>query len=543
MTEPVASAGEVPTDLPAQHAGGRSADASLVGSRYARYVLFVLVLVYVFNFIDRQIISILAEDIRADLGISDADLGFLYGTVFAVFYALCGIPLGRLADGWIRKSQIAIGLAFWSLMTALSGTARSFAVLASYRIGVGVGEASASPAAFSMLCDYFPPRQRATVMAIYSSGVYIGGGLGIAIGGVVLDTWRRWFPDPAAAPFGMQGWHMAFLLVGLPGLLLALWVRTLREPLRGMSEGLTVPREPHPFRIAGKEFAAVLPGVSLFTLLRLRAGIGMVALNLGALVLLAAAGWSLYRWLGSPVQWIAMGLGLYSVFTWTQTLILRSPAVFTAIFRNRTVMLCCIGFPCIGFVSYGSNFFAIPYLLRAHDVSSTQLGTVIGLSAALAAWMGITTGGYIADRLKQRWEHGRLLVGIGCILLTLPLAIGVYFSPRLGGAYVFNFLVMFVSPMYIGPAMSTVNDLVPPQMRGTVSAIYLMMMSFIGLAMGPFTMGQISAALAAAGGDSATSLRAGVMWGHLMLGVALVLLVAACFTIRRKRPLVAQRPQ
>jgi MFS family permease len=134
-------------------------------------------------------------------------------------------------------------------------------------------------------------------------------------------------------------------------------------------------------------------------------------------------------------------------------------------------------------------------------------------------------------------------VGIGCALLTLPLAIGVYFSPQLRSVYVFNFLVMFVSPMYIGPAMSTVNDLVPPQMRGTVSAIYLMLMSFIGLAMGPFTMGQISAALSAAGGDSATSLRAAVMWGHLMLGVALVLLVFACFTIRRERPLVPQQPQ
>src|SRR5215470_13391913 len=117
-------------------------------SRYPSYVLAVLVVVYVFNFLDRQILSILAERIRADLGVSDAQLGFLYGTAFAVFYALFGIPLGRLADVWDRRRLIAIGLAVWSAMTASSGLARGFAQLTAARIGVGVGEASASPAAF-----------------------------------------------------------------------------------------------------------------------------------------------------------------------------------------------------------------------------------------------------------------------------------------------------------------------------------------------------------------------------------------------------------
>ena len=135
-----------------------------VGGTYARYVLGVLVVVYVFNFIDRQILSILAEEIKADLNISDGDIGFLFGTAFAVFYAIFGIPLGRLADLWVRKSLISVGLFFWSGMTALSGTAQSFGQLAMYRFGVGIGEASATPAAFSMLSDYFAPRVRAMLI-------------------------------------------------------------------------------------------------------------------------------------------------------------------------------------------------------------------------------------------------------------------------------------------------------------------------------------------------------------------------------------------
>ena len=113
-----------------------------IGGAYSHYVLFVLVIVYVFNFIDRNILSILAESIKADLGVTDAQMGFLYGTVFAVFYAVFGIPLARFADGWSRRSLIAMGLGVWSAMTALSGTARSFGALTAYRIGVGIGEAS-----------------------------------------------------------------------------------------------------------------------------------------------------------------------------------------------------------------------------------------------------------------------------------------------------------------------------------------------------------------------------------------------------------------
>ena len=145
----------------------------------------MLVIVYVFNFIDRNILSILSQDIQADLGVAMLN-GVFYGTVFAVFYAVFGIPLARFADVWVRRRPDFPWLGI-SAMTALSGFARSFSVLALFRIGVGIGEASASPAAYSMLSDYYPQRLRATVIAIYS-GVYIGGGIGLFLGGFIMES-------------------------------------------------------------------------------------------------------------------------------------------------------------------------------------------------------------------------------------------------------------------------------------------------------------------------------------------------------------------
>src|SRR5262249_12566406 len=201
-------------------------------SRAAWLALALLSTVYLFNFLDRQILSILAQAIKADLGISDARLGFLYGTAFAIFYAVFGIPLARLADVWVRKNVIALGLACWSVMTALSGTANGFAELALYRVGVGIGESSATPAAYSMLSDSFPPQQRAFACSLYAAGVYLGQGIGYYLGGWILDSWAVLFPS-GHGWLELRAWQAAFLCVGLPGLVLAVAVGRLREPPRG----------------------------------------------------------------------------------------------------------------------------------------------------------------------------------------------------------------------------------------------------------------------------------------------------------------------
>jgi MFS family permease len=195
-----------------------------VSPGYARYALGLLFVVYVFNFVDRQILSILLEPIKADLGVSDTAMGFLTGIAFALFYTVAGIPIARLADRRSRRTIIAVGLFVWSAMTAASGLARSFPQLALARVGVGIGEAACTPPAHSLLADYFPPERRATALAVYGMGIHVGILFGFLVGG--------WMNE-------MFGWRQAFWVVGLPGVVLAVVVRlTLREPLRGAADGL-----------------------------------------------------------------------------------------------------------------------------------------------------------------------------------------------------------------------------------------------------------------------------------------------------------------
>jgi predicted MFS family arabinose efflux permease len=185
---------------------------------YRRYALSLLLVVYVFNFIDRQILNILAEAIRLDLGLSDTALGFLGGIAFAVFYTFAGIPIARWADRGPRRSIIALGLLVWSGMTAVSGLARSFTHLALARVGVGLGEAACTPPAHSLLSDLYPPERRGTAFSIYALGIPIGSAIGTFAGGWIKEIFD---------------WRTAFFVVGLPGILLAAVVRlTLREPPR-----------------------------------------------------------------------------------------------------------------------------------------------------------------------------------------------------------------------------------------------------------------------------------------------------------------------
>lgn len=191
---------------------------------YKRYVLLVLTGVYIFNFIDRQILVILQESIKADLDLSDTQLGLLTGFAFAIFYVTLGLPVARLADRGSRKIIITVSLTIWSAMTALSGLAANFVQLLLARIGVGVGEAGGSPPAHSMISDYFPKEKRATALSVYSMGIYIGILLGYLLGGW-LDVFF--------------GWRITLMVLGIPGVLYAIFFYfTVKEPPRGYAENI-----------------------------------------------------------------------------------------------------------------------------------------------------------------------------------------------------------------------------------------------------------------------------------------------------------------
>jgi predicted MFS family arabinose efflux permease len=197
--------------------------------RYRWTVLVMLTVVYTFNFIDRQILVILQEPIKADLGLSDAQLGLLTGFSFALVYVTAGIPIAWLADRANRRNIVAASLAFWSLMTALSGLVQNYGQLLAARLGVGVGEAGGSPPSHSMISDYFPPSSRGTALSFYSMGIYIGVLFGFAAGGWIAENF---------------GWRNAFFVIGIPGILYALavlWV--VKEPKRGQHDPAGVPAQ------------------------------------------------------------------------------------------------------------------------------------------------------------------------------------------------------------------------------------------------------------------------------------------------------------
>ena len=220
----------------AQTAAATGGAGFIASEGYKRYVIWLLFTVYVFNFVDRQIFSVLLQPIKEEFRFSDVQMGLLGGLAFAVLYSTLGIPIARLADRANRVNIIALSLAFWSAATALTGFAKTFTHLLIARVCVGIGEAGCSPPAYSLISDYFEPARRARALSIYSMG--IGGGVFL---GYLVSSF-------VAAEYG---WRAAFFVVGLPGVVLAVFLKlTLREPPRGFSDNVRVAAAPPPFRQA-----------------------------------------------------------------------------------------------------------------------------------------------------------------------------------------------------------------------------------------------------------------------------------------------------
>jgi len=517
----------------------QGSEASLPeASKYSWYVLVVLVIVYILNFIDRQILSILAVDIKADLGLTDADMGFLGGAAFAVFYALFGIPLGRLADNWSRVKLLSIGLALWSIMTALSGFARNQAELTIARMGVGVGEATASPTAYSLISDYFPKRQRATALAIYSSGLYIGGGVSLFIGALIVQGWNEVYPQ--GGPLGLVGWQAAFLAVGIPGVLVGLWVASLREPKRGAMDGLETPVHSAPFRAFISDLSMIVPP---FTLLGAwQRGPGALTINVATGAAIAAFAYWMIQLTGNFPQWSAVGFGYYAVFSWASTLRAKDPATFRLIWGTPAFICTTIGYGLVALAAYALAFWSAPYAEIVLGLPKQELAFILGANGAVSGFLGVILGGRVADALRTKNPAGRILVVIlGVLGPIIPIAIG-YTTDNAILFYVMNFLAGMLGATALGAAAATTQDLVLPRMRGTATAAFFLGTTLVGLSFGPYMVGQISdLAGTMVDGKLVGNLRVGILSLIAVAPVALALLIAAYRSVPKAEQTIVAR--
>ncbi len=385
---------------------------------YAWYVVAVLTFVYMFSFIDRQILNLLVKPIRQDLGISDTKISLLMGPAFAFSYILFGILFGRLADSKSRRAIIASGFVAWSLFTAGCGAAKTYLQLIVLRVGVGIGEASLSPAAFSLITDYFPPKRRATAISVYSMGIYIGSGLAFIVGGTVtaMVIGSAAFDLPLVG--ATRPWQVVFFIVGLPGILLSLLLYTVREPRRR-----------------------------------------------GARMIKTASGM-------------------------TQAPQAPLSEVLAYLRENKLTFLCHnVGFALLSFSSYGSSAWVPTFFQRNHGWSIGKSGVVYGSIVMIFGTLGIVAGGRLVDWMVERGRReATMLVGLIVSLTWIPTGMlyPVVDNANLAAALLIPTAFMTSAPFGVAPA--AIQQMMPNDMRGQASAIYLFVVNLLGLGIGPWAV-------------------------------------------------------
>jgi MFS family permease len=396
---------------------------------YRSYVLGALLLVYIFNFIDRTIINILTEPIKTSFGLEDWQMGLLGGPAFAVLYTFIGIPIARFSERSHRVWIITASVAVWSLMTALCGFATSFLVLFLFRIGVSIGEAGCTPPANSLIADYYDPRSRSTAVSIYALGVPLGGMFAAVFGGFIAgnitgDNAYNFFTnigfDWAANALDwskIEGWRIAFVLIGIPGLFVALLVKqTVKEPPRGYSD---------PASLQNQEKASF--GEALRILMT------------------------------KPTYWhIVAGATIAS------------------------------------FIGYGVGQFTTSFLIRTHGLTIQEASLLFGIILGLMAAIGVFTSGYLADRMAKRYPTALAWIPAAGLLASVPLYVFGYSSDNLWIAMPPLMIAAMIHYYYLGPMYAVSGGVVDSRMRATSVAITLFVVNLLGYGLGPPVIGILS---------------------------------------------------
>jgi len=407
------------------------------------YALFILVLVYTFNFIDRQILSILLESIKDELQVTDQALGFLSGFAFAAFYATLGIPIAVWADRGNRKNLISLALFIWSIMTALSGLAQNFVQLALARIGVAIGEAGGSPPAHSLISDYFPSTERATALGIYALGIPFGVMFGLFLGGWINENF---------------GWRAAFFIVGIPGIVLALIVRfTLTEPKRGQSDTETIKntvdtkpslKETLAFLMAKRSFIEI----SIASSLAAFTGYGVISWYPSFLIRSHNLGTAEIGLIVGLIIGLIGGIGMYAGGKFADALGSKNPAWY--MWTPALIILLSVPFAVLGYVvdnltlvlllfivpTFASNFWQATSFAQAQSMSELRMRSTA--SALLIFFMNIVGLGFgpwavglLSDFLNPRFGAESLRWSL-CILSIVNLWAAFHFY--LAGKYLKN---------------------------------------------------------------------------------------------------------
>lgn len=484
---------------------GEKAINSQAQPKGAWWALALVALVNAVSLLDRQILAILAPAIKADLKIGDAEMGLLFGTVFALFYALFSLPLGRLADGWVRTRLLAVSILFWSIATALGGLAGGFAMLALSRLGVGVGEASASPAGTSLIYDYWPKPRRGFVMAILGSAISLGIGGSLILGGVAANWW-----NVAHAQSALKGWQFAFLVASAPGLLLALGMATLKEPQRGAMDGMVAPPDPAPFAASWQVFAAVVPGFNWLALARARASARFWTFNVGALVAIAVGMTVLALACQSiaprpplaigaihvsphALQWLVTGIGLYVIVNLMQNMAVTDRQAYCVIAGSPTLVMAMAVGALQSVINYGMMAFNPSFLMRYYHLSMKDTALQFGLLAAAMGILGPLVWGPLSDRLNLRFPGaGRALTAGFCMAVSPLISFWVYFAPDATAFYLRFIAYSLVLTGWLPPLYAILYDQVLPRMRGITGSLYLMVATIGGLGIGPYVVGLLS---------------------------------------------------
>jgi len=374
-------------------------------SLYSYFIVCVLAVVYTFNFLDRQLMSILQESIRADLRLTDTQLGMVTGLAFALVYTVLGIPIAWLADRTHRVRIVAAACAVWSLFSAACGLAVSFPTLALARLGVGLGEAGGSPPSYSVIADYFPPQRRGVGLAIYSLGVPLGTMFGSAAGAWIDKAY---------------GWRTAFFAVGAPGVLLAVLVLILvREPPRGRFDA-------------------------------------------------KAAGMSAH----APSLPLRETIGLF--------------------FTNRTLMLTALSSGLSAFCGYAMLNWTPSYLIRIRHMERGEIAIYYSLLVGITGVIGTFGSGWLVDRFARMSRRAYALVPMAAFVISLPFFMAFVWAPSWPLAMCFLAAPALLNNMYLAPALTVIQNAVPPAQRGTSSAILLFILNLIGLGGGPVFVGRMS---------------------------------------------------